>query len=175
MERTVHATVHLTHPISDADLARFSRENPGWRVERDGMGSLHMSPTSAAGGAKNAQLTWQLVEFARRHGGTPFDSNAGFTLPDGSVLSPDGAWIREERWAALGDARRDSYAPIVPDVWIELRSKTDNILRLQAKLKIVRSFGASYVLMIDPYERITWFEGSAPTGLRLDLEAIFDA
>ncbi len=169
------ATVHLTHPISDADLERFSRENPGWRVERDGSGSLHMSPTFAAGGARNAQLTWQLVAFARRHGGTAFDSNAGFTLPDGSVLSPDGAWIRAERWSELGAARRESYAAIVPDVWIEVRSKTDSVLRLQAKLKIVRSFGAAYVVLVDPYERKAWSEGEPPDGFRLDLAAIFDA
>ncbi len=171
----MHATVHLTHPISDVDLERFSRENPGWRVERDGSGSLRMSPTFAAGGARNARLTWQLVEFARAHGGIAFDSNAGFTLPDGSVLSPDGAWIREERWAEVSAARRESYTAIVPDVWIELRSSTDNILRLQAKLEIVRSFGADYVLLIDPYERTTWFEGHPPDGFRLDLDAIFDA
>ncbi len=171
----MHATVHLTHPISDTDLERFSRENPGWQVERDGTGSLVMSPTFAAGGAKNAQLTWQLVDFARRHGGIAFDSNAGFTLPDGSVFSPDGSWIREDRWAAESDARRESYTAIVPDVWIELRSKSDNVLRLQAKLKIVRSFGAEYVLLIDPYERTSWSEGTAPDGLHLDLEAIFNA
>jgi Uma2 family endonuclease len=175
MERTMHATVHLTHPISDSDLERFSRENPGWQVERDGSGSLVMSPTFAAGGAKNAELTWQLVGFAHRYGGRAFDSSAGFTFPDGSVLSPDGSWIREDRWAELSNARRESFAAIVPDVWIELRSRMDSVVRLQAKLKIVRAFGAGYVLMIDPYERTTWSEGVPPDRLCLDLEAIYNA
>jgi Uma2 family endonuclease len=175
MERTMHATVHLTHPISDGDLERFSRENPGWQVERDGTGSLFMSPTFAAGGAKNAELTWQLVNFAHRFGGKAFDSNAGFTLPDGSVLSPDGSWISQDRWVGLSESQRESYTAIVPNVWIELRSKTDSVLRLQAKLKIVRSFGADYVLLIDPSERTTWSEGIAPDGLLLDLDAIYDA
>jgi hypothetical protein len=42
-------------------------------------------------------------------------------------------------------------------------------------LKIVRSFGADYVLLIDPSERATWSEGIAPDGLLLDLDAIYDA
>ena len=169
------ATVHLTHPISDADLARFSRENPGWRAERDGSGALVMSPTFAAGGAKNAQLTWQLVGYSREAGGVAFDSNAGFTLPDGSVLSPDGSWIQEQRWSSVNEADRESYAAIVPDIWIELRSKSDNVLNLKAKLQVVYSFGARYVLLIDPYERAIWALGNAPDNFTLDYEAIYDA
>jgi Uma2 family endonuclease len=171
----MQATVHLVHPISDDDLVRFSRENPGWCVERDGTGSLLMSPTFAAGGAKNAELTWQLVSYAKRHGGVAFDSNAGFTLPDGSVFSPDGSWISDERWAKLTKEERESYTPIVPDVWIELRSETDRVIQLKAKLEVVRSFGAAFVLLIDPCERTTWSQGHAPPEFALDLAAIYDA
>jgi Uma2 family endonuclease len=175
MEGAMHATVRLTQPVSDEDLERISRDNPGWQVERVGTGSLLMSPTSSAGSTKNAELAYQLAVFAKAHGGVVFDSNGGFTLPDQSVLSPDGAWMRRERWAALSAKARDSYAPIVPDVWIELRSKTDDALRLRTKLQRVKSYGAAYVLLIDPYERITWSEGEPPPNFSLDLEAIYDA
>ncbi len=171
----MQATVHLIHPISDDDLVRFSRENPGWCVERYGNGSLRMSPSFATGAAKGAELTWQLVGYAKRYGGVSFDSNAGFTLPDGSVFSPDGSWISAERWATVPEAGRDSYTPIVPDIWIELRSKTDRVVELKAKLEVVRSFGAGFVLLIDPYERTTWSQGSAPPEFALDLAAIYDA
>jgi len=171
----MQATVHLSVPISDKDLERISQENPGWKVEREGRACLIMSPTSSAGSAQNTELTFQLAAFAKRYGGKAFDSSGGFTLPDRSVLSADGAWIRAERWAALTVKERNSYAPIVPDVWIELRSQTDRLPKLFAKLRRLRSFGASYVLMIDPYERTIWHEGNPPLGFALDFEAIYDA
>jgi Uma2 family endonuclease len=171
----MHATVHLTHPISDEDLERISEDNPGWQVEREGVASLLMSPTSSSGSKKNAELAHQLYMYAKHFGGEVFESSGGFTLPDKSVFSPDAAWMRAERWAALPPKIQDSYAPIVPDVWIELRSKTDNPLRLQAKLRRIKSFGAAYVLLIDPYERTTWSEGAPPPNFTLDLEAIYIA
>jgi Uma2 family endonuclease len=174
-ESAMHATVRLRHSISDNDLERISRDNPGWQVEREGQDSLLMSPTTSWGSMKNAELTYQLSAFAKRFGGKGFDSNGGFTLPDKSVFSPDGAWMPAERWAALSEKARDSYAPIVPDVWIELRSKTDSPSMLEAKLRRIKSFGAAYVLLIDPYERRTWIEGEPPANFVLDLEAIYDA
>jgi len=83
--------------------------------------------------------------------------------------------LRQDRWADLSEAQRESYTAIVPNVRIESRSKTDSVLRLQAKLKNVRSFGADYVLLIDASERATWSEGIAPEGLVIDLDAIYDA
>jgi Uma2 family endonuclease len=175
LEGTMQATVRLTQPVSDEDLERISRENPGWQIEREGLGSLLMSPTTSAGSSKNFELSYQFAAWVKRYGGVGFDASGGFTLPDGSVFSPDAAWIAGERWSALSAKVRDSYAPIVPDIWIELRSKTDNPAKLKAKLERVRSFGASYVLLIDPYERSTWSSGEAPTTFALDYEAIYDA
>jgi Uma2 family endonuclease len=171
----MQATVRLKHPISDGDLERISRDNPGWQIEREGAGSLLMSPTTPAGGAKNAELVYQLSLYGKRYGGVVIDSSGGFTFPDRSVLSPDGAWIRAERWAALPPKVRDTYAPLIPDVWVELRSKTGDALKLRAKLQRVRSFGATYVLLIDPYDRTTWSEGEPPAHFSLDLEAIYNA
>jgi Uma2 family endonuclease len=90
-ESAMQATVHLSVPISDADLERISDDNPGWKVEREGNASLVMSPTSSTGSAQNSELTFQLAAYAKRLGGKAFDSSGGFTLPDTSVLSPDGA------------------------------------------------------------------------------------
>ena len=48
-------------------------------------------------------------------------------MPDGAILSPDLSWIRRDRWEALTTNQRASYAPIVPDVCIELVSPSDRI------------------------------------------------
>jgi Uma2 family endonuclease len=171
----MQATVRLSQPISDADLERVSVENPGWKVEREFNGALVMSPTTALGSLKNVELTHQVWAFAKLHGGRAFESNAGFTLPDGAVFSPDAAWISEARWAALLPDVQDSYAPIVPDVWIELRSKTDNPKTLLRKLRRIKGFGADYVMLVDPYTRTSWSSGEPPPHFSLDLEAIYDA
>ena len=102
---------------------------------------------------------------------TPFQS-AGFTLPDGSLISPDAAWIAHDRWLALTDEQHEEYAPIVPDVVIEIASKTDRPAALRAKLERCRALGAAYVLLLDPYREELWNAGEAPEGLRLTLDTL---
>ena len=51
-----------------------------------------------------------------------FDSSGGFRLPDRSVLSPDAAVVRLERWQALTPEQRRSFPPLCPDLVVELAS-----------------------------------------------------
>ena len=56
-------------------------------------------------------------------------------MPNGADRSPDVAWVKRDRWQALTPAERDSFPPICPDFVIELRSKTDSLKLLQAKMR----------------------------------------
>lgn len=153
----MHATLRFSTPVSDDEIVRLAADNEGWQIERDRDGALVVSPpTGSDGGARNAELTFQLATFAKQHGGKAFDSSAGFTMPGGAMYSPDGAWIASGRWRALTDDERAAFAPIVPDVWIELRSTSEAPARLIAKLQTIRAFAARYVCSIDPYERRAW-------------------
>jgi Uma2 family endonuclease len=51
-----------------------------------------------------------------------FDSSTGFQLADGSVLSPDAALVRLERWQALTPEQRRGFPPLCPDLVVELVS-----------------------------------------------------
>ncbi|MFM9103545.1 MAG: Uma2 family endonuclease, partial [Cyanobium sp.] len=51
-----------------------------------------------------------------------FDSSSGFRLPDGSVLSPDASLVRFDRWQALTPEQRSGFAPLCPDLVVELAS-----------------------------------------------------
>jgi Uma2 family endonuclease len=94
------ATVRLPSPISDADLYRIGEENPGWKVEFFD-GAICMTPTSYESGRQNAKLTALLVAWAAHHGYAATDSSTGYKLPDGNVLSPDCALLRNDRLASL--------------------------------------------------------------------------
>jgi hypothetical protein len=93
----------LSAAPTNAEIERFSAENPGYRFERDLDGALVVSPTGSMSGLRNARLGTAL---ARWNEGLPrpgfcFDSSTGFALPDGSLISPDAAWIAHDRWLAL--------------------------------------------------------------------------
>jgi Uma2 family endonuclease len=64
-----------------------------------------------------------------------FDSSGGFRLADGSVLSPDAAVVRLERWQALSLEQRRGFPPLCPDLVIEMASPSDEGPRGEAALR----------------------------------------
>ena len=64
-----------------------------------------------------------------------YGPNAGFTLPDGSIRSPDAAWVSPERLAEVPDEEFDTMARLVPDFVIEVTSKTDSVKRAREKME----------------------------------------
>jgi len=162
--------------ISDDYLLRLSRENPGWQFERSSEGSLFVSPTTSLNGPRNVALSVQLSTWsARTNFGKVFDSSSGFTMPDGAVLSPDGSCIRQDRWDGLTPEQQDSYAPVCPDICIEIASKTDSWEKVRDKIDRYVAYGARYALAINPLTREIYERGSAVNGLELDTGAIIDA
>ena len=85
--------------------------------------------------------------------GIGFDSSTGFTLPNGAVRSPDLSWIQTDRWQAVPIEQRKKFAPICPDFVVELRSETDDLTVLQAKMQEYIDNGARLGWLIDPIER----------------------
>jgi len=162
-------------PSARLTLEEVSAANPGWKVELEADGSITMSPTGMISGARGFALAWLLLDWQRSAAGTLFDSSTGFTMPDNAVLSPDAAWISQVRWSAVPEDRRDEWFPIVPDVCIEIASKTDSIHDLVGKLQRYRRYGAAYALLIDPYDRRTLSEGDPPPGFPTDFTTVFDA
>jgi Uma2 family endonuclease len=156
-------------------LEMVSEANPGWKVELEADGSITMSLNGTISGAHDVALLALLIEWNKRAGGHLFGSSTGFTMPDKSVLSPDAAWISSERWGAVPSTDRAGWAAIVPDICIEVASRTDDAGYLIGKLQRYRAYGASYVLLVDPYKRSTWSDGIRPFGFPTDFTNVFDA
>src|SRR5262249_49773683 len=81
--------------------------------------------------------------------GVGFDSSTGFLLPNGAERAPDVAWVRKSRWNALTEAQRRKFPPVCPDFVIELRSPSDTLGDLQAKLEEYIACGACLGWLID--------------------------
>jgi len=87
---------------------------------------ISMTPTGSETGARNGELFFQLKLYAKRSGGwNAFDSSTGFRLPDGAVVSPDASLVRLDRWQALTPEQRRGFAPLCPDLVVELASPSD--------------------------------------------------
>ena len=142
-------------PMSDEDLMRFCAANDITRVEREVNGEiLVMSPAGNSTGRRNAAIIGALDTWAQAEGrGYVFDSSTGFTLPDGSMRSPDAAWIERTRWDALSESDKSRFSPICPDFLIELRSQSDHLSELQAKMTRWIANGAKLAWLIDPTEQ----------------------
>ena len=138
-------------PMSDDELLEFCAKNDLLRVERTRSGEIKlMSPTGSGTGAANAELNRQLGNWAYDNGGVAFDSNTGFSLPDGSMMSPDAAWISDPRWSALSARDRSRFAPLCPEFVIELRSPSDSLPQLEQKMALWIENGAQLAWLIDP-------------------------
>jgi Uma2 family endonuclease len=153
-------------PVSDEQIIEFCRQHEGFRVERDANGEMIvMSPAFSDTSGNNMELSTELNLWTRADGrGKAFDSSGGFTLPDGSMRNPDASWILLSRWNALTPEQKHSFAPICPDFVVELRSASDRLPELQAKMTMWMANGAELGWLIDPLRRVVeiYRAGEAP-------------
>jgi Uma2 family endonuclease len=150
------ARLRFERPMTDDELFEFCVRNDTLRVERDSNGELIlMSPSGLEGDNLNAEITTELTNWTRQDGrGKSFGSNGGFTLPDGSMRSPDGAWMSRERWNALAPKERKRFGHVTPEFVIELRSESDALAGLQEKMTTWIANGVELAWLIDPKRRV---------------------
>jgi Uma2 family endonuclease len=138
--------------LSDEQFYLLCRRNPDLRFERSAQGDLIiMSPTGSETSERNSELNADLVFWNRKTKlGHCFESNGGFTLPNGAVRVPDLSWIRNDRYEAISKAERTKFAPICPDFVVELMSPSDELKVVQAKMREYMENGAQLGWLINP-------------------------
>lgn len=139
--------------VADEGVFRdLCRANPDYRIELNARGEIEiMPPTGGRTGRKNAKLLSALDTWAERDGrGETFDSSTDFHLPDGATRSPDASWVRRDRLAALSAADKEGFLPLAPDFVVELRSPSDSLGTLQAKMAEYRDNGVRLGWLMDP-------------------------
>lgn len=143
--------LHLT----DEQFFQFCRINRDAKLERTAQGEvLVMAPTGGETGSSNAEVTFQLRGWSKDSGlGKTFDADTGFRLPNGATRSPDASWLSLERWEALTPDQRQKFPPLCPEFVVELRSPSDSLPVLQAKMQEYLDNGARLGWLIDPQNR----------------------
>ena len=141
--------------LTDKQFAEFCELNRDLRIELTTTGELEiMAPAFSQTSNRNLKITTQLEIWTKSDNtGIAFDSSAGFTLPNGAVRGPDASWISKSRLATLTPEQRSGFYNLCPDFVVELRSDTDRLSVLQAKMEEYINNGARLGWLIDPQDR----------------------
>jgi Uma2 family endonuclease len=127
--------------------------NRDLRLERTAEGELIINPpTGGESGQRNLNISRQFGNWVEAHLelGEGFDSSTGFRLPNGANRSPDVSWVSRNRWDMLTEKQRKGFVPLCPDFVVELRSESDRLSKLQAKMQEYIDNGARLGWLIDP-------------------------
>jgi Uma2 family endonuclease len=141
--------------LSEDEFFELCAANRELRMERLATGEIIiMPPAGGESGYRNMELLGGLAVWTTANGrGTAFSESAGFRLPDGAVLAPDASWVANERLSTLTNEQLERFLPLCPDFVVEIRSRTDRLTDLHAKLEQFIANGARLGWLIDPYER----------------------
>ena len=188
VERPGHALAPLLLPdglqLTAEPFEAVCQANPDAVLELDASGHvIHMTPTGSETGARNSTLLI-LLGLAVRACGLPlklFDSSSGFRLPDGSVLSPDASLVHQARWESLTREERRGFAPLCPDLVVELASPSDQgprgLTALRQKMAAYQANGAQVGWLLIPEQQAVevWPASGGGDPQRIDAATSLDA
>ncbi len=136
-ETPARVIFHVDGKMTADRFYDLCQANPDLSMEMTREGNIViMPPAGMESGFQSGEVFGCLRTWTYSNGnGTVFDSSVGFKLPDGSVLSPDAAWVSRARIAALTPAQKQKFAPIAPEFVIEVMSPSDRLTDMRAKMQ----------------------------------------
>ncbi len=156
--------LELELKLTDEQFWELCHQHQDFRFERTATGVLIIMPptggtTSDPEGicfaARNAEIIYQLKAWSRQNKrGKVFDSSGGFKLPNGADRFPDASWLKIDRWNALTQEQQEKFVPLCPDFVVELRSPSDALAKIRAKMQEYLENGAKLGWLIDPSRKI---------------------
>jgi Uma2 family endonuclease len=156
------------------DLEQLQLQNPDFRMELVEGNIIVMGPSDYESDEIGSRLlTFLNIWVMPRKLGRITGSSAGFILPSietdetggdlekRNLRAPDVSFVRAER---LKKTQRD-FVQLLPDLMVEVKSKSDRIKQLQEKIKLFLELGSTVGILIDPDKLLV-------TVYRLNLEPI---
>ncbi|MBW4610038.1 MAG: Uma2 family endonuclease [Hassallia sp. WJT32-NPBG1] len=141
--------------VSHGQFKELATVNRDLKLDRTAAGELIvMPPTGSDRGNRNLDIEGQLWLWNRQTKlGKALNSSTGFHLANGADRSPDASWVKLERWEALTPQQQEGFPPICPDFVVELRSPSDSMDTLRAKMEEYKENGATSGWLIDRKNR----------------------
>lgn len=133
------------------DLEKMQQQYPDYRMELVKGDIIVMSPSGYESDEVAAEMIAQLRNWVRpRKIGRVAASNAGFRLPNSDLRAPDASFVLAER------LRRSpkSFAQLAPDLTVEVKSPSDNLEDVRAKIREFLALGTKVGILINPDNRI---------------------
>ncbi len=148
-------SIVLEPPLSDEEFERMCGQAEFASLERSKEGTIIVNaPAGGMTSDGNREIIAQLSNWWKRHRrGRAFDSNAGFFLPDGSMLSPDAAYITAEQLKSLTRTQLARFLHLAPAFVVELRSESDSLAAAAGKMEAWMANGVQLGWLVDPYSR----------------------
>ena len=146
-------------PMTDEEFETFCLQNPELHIEQDKHGNIIiMTPVSYDSGNYEAETITDLTIWNRKAKlGKTFSPSTMFVLPDGEKRMPDTAWVSLEKHQKLSKWQRKKFAHVVPDFIIEVRSPSDDLQQLKAKITdIWLANGVCLAWLIDVEGATAW-------------------
>ncbi len=155
----------LSRPMSltIADLEQLQAQHPDWQMELVDGSIVVMGPSDYESEEIGTRFSTFLNNWVMpRRLGRVTGSSAGFILPNTSdengdngdkeprnLRAPDVSFVRADR---LKKTKRD-FVELLPDLTVEVKSKTDRIKPLVEKIELFLKLGSVIGILIDPDKR----------------------
>jgi Uma2 family endonuclease len=139
------------------EFARWVEARPASDINHYELLGGHIVMTPPAGyphGEIGSALQFLLVAFVRaRKVGRVFDSSQGFRLPTGDTVEPDHSFVSNERWTAMGAPVHGEFLRVVPDLVVEVLSRSTRARDRRQKKKIYERNGVREYWLVDAAAR----------------------
>ncbi len=137
--------------LSDDEFFELCQANPRLNFERNAHHEIIIMPPAGSESSESSLESQGQLWFWNRQTklGHVYESSAGFTLPDSSVRSPDVAWLSQAKWAQLTLEQRRKFPPVCPEFMMEIKSPSDELTMLQAKMEAYLVNGMQLGFLLD--------------------------
>jgi Uma2 family endonuclease len=131
-----------------ADELELMPDDDSVRTELDEGALISMPPAGWDHGDSETEILAILRNYVKKHRlGKVLSGDTGFRLRDDTVRSPDIAFVRQERVAAL---QSKGFARGAPDLAVEIFSPSDSVAQLMRKVKQYFAAGCHTVWIVYP-------------------------
>ena len=141
-------------PITQAEFRAWLDERPDSDLGHYELlnGRIVVSPPAGwPHGQIGVNVVLALRQLADRHPlGRVFDSSTGFDLPSGDTLEPDAALVSTARWNAAPPPVFGQFLKVVPDLVVEILSRSTRRRDLTEKKDVYARSGVDEYWVIDP-------------------------